>query len=108
MPRGDRRGPNGMGQMTGRGAGFCNGFSTPGYNNLGVTGGFARGAGRGFARRFMGAGYMYGYAPFTAAVPFAGNTKEAEADYLENEITYLRDQLKVIEGRLAEMKAVEE
>jgi hypothetical protein len=33
MPRGDRTGPAGMGPMTGRGAGYCAGYSTPGYMN---------------------------------------------------------------------------
>lgn len=31
---GDRTGPMGLGAMTGRGAGFCNGFSVPGYVKL--------------------------------------------------------------------------
>lgn len=31
MPFGDGTGPAGMGPMTGRGAGFCSGFSAPGY-----------------------------------------------------------------------------
>jgi hypothetical protein len=34
MPRGDGTGPMGMGQMTGRGAGYCAGFTAPGYANL--------------------------------------------------------------------------
>ena len=33
MPRGDRTGPAGMGPMTGRAAGYCAGYSTPGYMN---------------------------------------------------------------------------
>lgn len=53
MPRGDGTGPMGQGPMTGRGAGFCAGFSTPGFANstssLGM--GFRRGAGRGAGRR---------------------------------------------------------
>jgi len=31
MPRGDQTGPAGMGPMTGRAAGYCAGYSTPGY-----------------------------------------------------------------------------
>ncbi len=30
MPGGDQTGPMGMGPMTGRGAGYCNGFAVPG------------------------------------------------------------------------------
>ena len=33
MPRGDRTGPAGMGPMTGRAAGYCAGYSTPGFMN---------------------------------------------------------------------------
>jgi len=31
MPRGDRTGPDGMGQMTGRGLGYCAGYDSPGF-----------------------------------------------------------------------------
>jgi hypothetical protein len=31
MPRGDRTGPNGMGPLTGRGAGYCSGNIYPGF-----------------------------------------------------------------------------
>jgi len=41
MAWGDGTGPNGLGPMTGRGAGYCAGFNVPGYANPGV------GAGRG-------------------------------------------------------------
>ncbi len=33
MPRGDRTGPEGMGPMTGRGAGYCADDSAQGYTN---------------------------------------------------------------------------
>lgn len=64
MPRGNRTGPTGQGPMTGRAAGYCAGFSTPGFANpaprlgmgfrrggIGFSGrgsGFSRGRGRGF------------------------------------------------------------
>lgn len=54
MPRGDGTGPMGQGPMTGRAAGLCAGFSTPGFANsaprMGM--GFRRGAvsGRGKGR----------------------------------------------------------
>lgn len=39
MPLGDGTGPNGLGAMTGRGAGFCTGSNNPGYlNPLGKSG----------------------------------------------------------------------
>ena len=49
MPGGDRTGPLGAGQVTGRGAGLCTGYDVPGYLNP---------VGRGFGR---GAGYMRGF-----------------------------------------------
>jgi hypothetical protein len=33
MPGGDRTGPNGLGPMTGRRAGYCAGYPVPGYMN---------------------------------------------------------------------------
>ncbi|MBN1626509.1 MAG: DUF5320 domain-containing protein, partial [Deltaproteobacteria bacterium] len=45
MPGGDGTGPNGMGSMTGRGAGWCAGFNTPGYANSSPVQGFGRGRG---------------------------------------------------------------
>jgi hypothetical protein len=52
MPRGDGTGPMGMGPMTGRSAGYCAGFGTPGYVNAGRTWGYGPGFGRGFGRGF--------------------------------------------------------
>eukprot|EP00828_Plagiopyla_frontata_P028464 TRINITY_DN36821_c0_g1_i1.p2 TRINITY_DN36821_c0_g1~~TRINITY_DN36821_c0_g1_i1.p2 ORF type:complete len:156 (-),score=8.53 TRINITY_DN36821_c0_g1_i1:90-557(-) len=106
MPRGDRSGPNGMGSMTGRGAGFCNGFNAPGYINTGVAGGYGRGmgAGRGFGGGFHrgpGRGYGIGFQPFYAAPVYS---KETEKGYVENEVSFLKEQLKALEGRLAEMQ----
>ncbi len=52
MPRGDRTGPNGFGPRTGRGLGYCNGYSTPGYITDGGIGlGRGYGGGRGGGRR---------------------------------------------------------
>lgn len=75
MPAGDRTGPAGMGPMTGRGAGFCAGYPSPGYINpsggrylnrgfgLGGGRGFGRGRGMGYGRGWgRGAGYSQPYA----------------------------------------------
>ncbi|MBS3818893.1 DUF5320 domain-containing protein [bacterium] len=52
MPRGDRTGPMGVGPRTGRGMGYCSGYSQPGFMNPGPGMGLARGFGRatGFGR----------------------------------------------------------
>lgn len=84
MPRGDGTGPGGMGPMTGRAAGFCAGYPSPGFVNpyggrysyggygrgWGYGGAFGRGWGRGYGR---GGGWGYGYArpyPYPAAGPY--------------------------------------
>jgi len=51
MPFGDKTGPAGFGPMTGRAAGYCAGYPTPGYANPIPGRGFGRG--RGF--------YWYGW-----------------------------------------------
>lgn len=72
MPFGDGTGPRGQGPMTGRGAGYCGGYSGPGYANpqpgwgwygYGMGRGWGRGAGRGWGRgmgRGWGRGMGYG------------------------------------------------
>ncbi len=119
MPRGDRRGPNGMGPMTGRAAGFCSGSNTPGFANTGAVGGYGQGmgAGRGFGGGFHGAangaghgrgmgrtqglGRGIGFQPSYAAPVYS---KETEKGYIETEVSFLKDQLKALEGRLADMQ----
>jgi len=61
MPRGDRTGPWGAGPMTGRAAGYCAGYSVPGYMNPvgGYGRGFGRGWGRGWGRGFGRGWYVY-------------------------------------------------
>ena len=94
MAWGDGTGPNGLGPMSGRGAGYCAGFNVPGYANPGVGAGrgfgAGRGLGRGFGRRGGGRGFGYGRA-FTGAenpyyapsVPYAPQVTPAqEAEFL--------------------------
>ena len=85
MPRGNGTGPRGMGPMTGRAAGYCAGYSVPGYMNpfggrgLGMGYGYwgGRGVGRGFRRSFFGNPYyMYplyrGDEPYSFQMPYYG------------------------------------
>jgi hypothetical protein len=64
MPFGDRTGPQGMGPMTGWGAGYCTGFAGRGFAspafgrgwfglNRGAGRGTGRGRGRGMSRRWF-------------------------------------------------------
>lgn len=122
MPGGDRTGPAGMGPMTGRAAGFCAGYSVPGYANpiggrgLGFGGGRGFGFGRGLGLGFRG-GRGWGVAPYAApvypygaSVPFYGAqayspSPEQEADALKGQAEYLEDALEGINKRIAELEA---
>ena len=109
MPRGDGTGPNGQGQMTGRGMGYCVGFNTPGFMN----GGFGRGMRRGFGRG-MGFGRGFGRglsfrARAMQAVPIQQIqptviTEKQEKQYLEQELGTLKEEMSEIEKRLKELK----
>ena len=86
MPRGDGTGPAGMGPMTGRAAGYCAGYSTPGFANpvprMGM--GFRRGAGYyGRGAGFGGGrGRGRGYGNFGRGVGFRSvTTPFANAPY---------------------------
>jgi hypothetical protein len=81
MPRGDGTGPMGLGPMTGRAAGYCAGFSAPGFMNtygygpgmgygFGMGYGRGMGFGRGFRRSFAGGAYMNPY--YAGYSPYAG------------------------------------
>lgn len=73
MPRGDKRGPEGAGPMTGRALGYCAGNNQPGFtvnsapqgagrgfrNGAGRGPGFGRGRGRGYGRAAVGRGRFY-------------------------------------------------
>ncbi len=125
MPWGDGSGPNGMGSMTGRGAGYCAGYNGPGYANAGPGGFFGRG--RGFGRGFgRGLGRGFGFrrfAPVNApvqpaqyvpvqSVPVQNTpvqsqvkyTKEDELADLKAEKEMIARELKAIDDRLKELE----
>ena len=119
MPAGNRTGPEGMGPMTGRGAGHCAGYETPGYMNsvpggrgrsLGPGRGMGFGAGRGRRFGYFGAG-VPGFARFpaspSAAVqnPEPGLTRQAlqsRADNLSAELEEIKRRLDSMEEDKAE------
>jgi len=123
MPGGDGTGPAGMGPMTGRAAGYCAGYSAPGYMNpIPGRGGFGfgrgwgrgRGRGRGWGRGFgFGAAYPYAYgdaygAPSYPAAyggyPYAPNmTPQQEADMLKEQAKAMQEDIKAINDRISEL-----
>ena len=102
MPRGDRMGPNGMGQMTGRGLGYCNGYESPGFTKGAPRGG--AGFGRGFGRDF-GRGYGRGFGnQGFSNYPVPQYSAKDEEKYLKSEMDVLKNEIKTMEARLSELK----
>jgi len=112
MPGGNGTGPVGMGPMTGRAAGFCAGYSVPGYANpvggqgaLGRGKGcWGRGGGRGWRNWFYATGlprWARGGSP--AGFP-AAPTAEQEQQALKQQAQYLRDSLESIDKRIGELE----
>ncbi len=98
MPGGDRTGPMGMGPMTGRGAGYCNGGNMPGFGNAGF--GFGRGfkRGRGFGRGF---GFRrFGYIPQQTTI----QPQIKERDYLQQELKSIEQEEKILQKEKEELK----
>jgi len=129
MPRGNRTGPEGMGPMTGRAAGYCTGYDTPGFSKgqPRVGGGFGQGRGLGFGR---GAGrewrnkyYDTGLAGLQRSRNFANQTfpqqtvpnrepyaqtmsKQQEFDALQQQIEYFENALRDVKIRLNKLETV--
>ena len=105
MPRGNGTGPMGAGPMTGRSAGYCAGFATPGFANSAGYGGFGRGMGMGRGAgggRGMGFGFRNRfYAPET--VQAAPMSVDQEKEYFAREAKALENDLKAIKERLNEL-----
>lgn len=118
MPRGDRSGPYGAGPLTGRAAGYCAGYTVPGYMN--PRRGYARGFGRGWRRGFgrgWGRGW-YAYTPHVIVQPSypqvtpPPQTPEQETAALKNyheelaaEKADLEKEMDTIKDRIDELKA---
>jgi len=116
MPRGDRTGPMGMGSMTGRAAGYCAGYPTPGFMNPSggrFGGGFGLGRGRGLG---LGRGARWGAygggIPFVApeaygAVPYGPDpyNPDQEMEILQNQAKALGDQLDQIQKRISDLES---
>ena len=100
MAGGDKRGPRGMGPMTGRGLGYCAGNERPGFAPGRFGNGGGRGPGRGFGRGF-GRGRGQGFGRFQQGPAF--EAQEGFATSLADEVVRLKEQLKALETRLAEM-----
>jgi hypothetical protein len=114
MPLGDQTGPMGLGPMTGRAAGFCAGFSRPGYTNpVGGRGHFGRGrgfwgrgGGRGWRNQFYATG-LPGWA--RAGYGFSGPvdptvTAEQELESLKQQAEFLQNSLSQVSERIGQLE----
>ena len=104
MPRGDGTGPEGMGPMTGRGAGYCAGYDGPAYESPMPGRGFGRGGGRGRRwRHWFYATGMPGWLRFGRA-PARPPTREQETETLKAQAGWLQQQLDAVNKRIKEMQ----
>ncbi len=109
MPRGDRTGPAGAGPMTGRAAGFCAGYTAPGYANPACRRGFGgrgRGGGRGWRNWFYATG-LPGWA--RAGLGFSGPvaptvTTEQELEGLKQQAEFLQNSLSQINEHIEQLE----
>lgn len=121
MPAGDGTGPQGFGPMTGRGAGYCAGYSAPGYMNPAWGRGF-RGRGRGWFGHGRGHRHWFyatgvpGWARAGYGGPVYGPTANQympemtakdEMNVLKEQAEYLQSQLKDIQDRMSTLEKAE-
>lgn len=104
MPGRNGTGPMGMGPMTGRGAGFCQGSETPAYAGFGQGRGYCGGMGQRRGNRFR--------APYQSAWMMKGDTPdfygkaepENEKQSLSRQAEKLQAELDMVKKRLSEME----
>ncbi len=121
MPRGDRTGPQGMGPMTGRAAGYCAGYDSPGYGNprfgraygvgRGYGGGAYGGGGRGWRNMYYATGlpgwarWGGGYRPsYAFADPYVEPDADVQKQALRNQADALQVQLDLVKKRLSDLE----
>jgi Family of unknown function (DUF5320) len=120
MPFGNRIGPDELGPMTGRGAGYCAGYGMPGYMNpvgdLGAWGsglGFGRGRGRGHRNMYWATGltgwqraamgYPAAY-PHAAPAPSVQPTAEQELSALRGQLKAMQEGINQVQARISELE----
>ncbi len=104
LPRGNRTGPWGQGPRSGRGLGYCSGYSAPGYakgSGIGWGRGYGGGRGWGGGRGFYPGRNFYPLDQPTPIPPFSPHfTPEDETRYLEETLSGLKKEIENIEKRL--------
>ena len=110
---GDGTGPEGLGPITGRGAGYCTGNSVPGYQNstiprLGL--GRANSQGRGGRyRNIFNATGLTGVQRKATSIPAANTpqtiTQEQRLEELKKQAEIIKNQLELITRQISEMES---
>ncbi len=110
MPGGDRRGPAGMGPMTGRAAGYCGrspafGYAADAMPKVGSGGGriFGRGGGNGRRNQFYATG-LTGWQRGGWGVGSSGVSREGELNALKGQAGRLAESLSFINRRIQELE----
>lgn len=106
MPRGDGTGPMGMGPKTGRGAGFCAGYSIPGTANPLSGTGCGMGGGRRRRNRFYATGLTRWQREAGIPAPVAISPKN-ELEALKKQAEFFDRNLKELHGKIAKLEASE-
>jgi hypothetical protein len=122
MPRGDKTGPQGLGSKTGREAGYCAGYSVPGYMN--PTNSYGRGLGRGRGggrgRGFGRGRFLYQPLPFQPVYQHEVQQRlpreeiavlenyqiglEAQKSNVEQEITRVKTRIEELQAKINQEK----
>jgi len=113
MPGGDGTGPMGLGQMTGRGAGYCAGSRVPGHAEPTPGRGWGMGRRRGRGRD---SGWRHPYfpegLPYDTPAPDVGPNEAApsagEARALKAQVEHVEGVLDQIKKRIAGLEAAQE
>lgn len=112
MPGGNKTGPMGTGPRTGRAAGYCAGYDTPGNASAAPGRGSRMGFGRGRGRRHQnmpdatgtpGRMRRGGNSAYSADVPMAD--AEMEKRMLRNQADALQVKMEIVNKRLSELEA---
>jgi hypothetical protein len=112
MPRGDGTGPARLGPMTGRAAGYCTGYSMPGFlsavpgRGWGRGFGWGGGRGRGWLHGFYATGLprWAGWGPWPV-YPVAPPTGEQEIEFLREQAKHMESALAKLRQRISELES---
>jgi len=101
MPRGDKKGPEGMGPMTGRKEGFCSGNDKAGYTVDGYRGAGGRGYNRGAgAGRCFNRGAGRGRGGYVGGIGAGRRFADSYQESGREEINGLKEEIKKLGEKL--------